>query len=283
MPLPITIMCSHCGNSQQVPQYEAGKKVRCVVCGHVLLVPRSEKPGNVELTESGDRVYRYSPRERGFQLAHGKCESIKAISDHIEKHLAPIADVYHEILSDIVHVDVYHVAPSDDRPWHSLVSGGMSDLPMSVPDGVHGLAHLELMVSLPPHWPLNQESFENEDTYWPIRWLKILARFPHENPTWLGNGHTIPNGDPPEPFAPGTKLCCWLLAPSITAPEGFGHLTITKKTITFLAMVPLYREEMEFKLKHGCDALLEKFDRMGIGAVLDSSRLNVCQKRGKGR
>ena len=37
---------------------------------------------------------------------------------------------------------------------------------------------------------------------------------------------------------------------------------------------------MEFKLKKGTEALLEKFDKYQVSSVLDVKRLNTCKKKG---
>jgi hypothetical protein len=46
--------------------------------------------------------------------------------------------VSHELLPLVPHIDVYVFEPDDDRgrDFFTLVTGGMSDLPMGVPDGV---------------------------------------------------------------------------------------------------------------------------------------------------
>ena len=71
-----------------------------------------------------------------------------------------------------------------------------------------------------------------------------------------------------------------MLLPSITLPKEFYELKTDKKTINFLCIFPLYKEEMEFKLKHGSDKLLDKFDEHGIIDIVDPKRKNVCQKKG---
>jgi hypothetical protein len=85
---------------------------------------------------------------------------------------------------------------------------------------------VELMVTLPGMWHLDQDSFKDEAWYWPIRLRKELARFPHKYSTWLGFAHTVPNGDPAEPYAPGTKFCGAIILPSVTVPDGFHRLRI---------------------------------------------------------
>jgi hypothetical protein len=49
------------------------------------------------------------------------------------------------------------------------------------------------------------------------------------------------------------------------------------KTIHFLSVVPLYLEEMDFKLRCGLDPLLERLQQAGVTELLDIDRDNVCQ------
>jgi len=55
----------------------------------------------------------------------------------------------------------------------------------------------ELVLCLSRDWPVGQTDINDERHFWPLPWLWKLARFPHEYRTWLGYGHTVPNGDPP--------------------------------------------------------------------------------------
>jgi hypothetical protein len=176
-------------------------------------------------------------------------------------------------------VDVHWIKPTSTRPYHTLVTTGMSDRPMQAPARAEAFRYAEVLICLPPEWQLSQADFEKEQWYWPVRWLKILARFPHEYDTWLGFGHTLPNGDPPQPFAPNTTLCCSLLLPPILAPEGFATFEIdSQRQVHFYALVPLYREEMEFKLQQGLEPLIERLDKAGVNELLNIRRKNVCRR-----
>lgn len=149
---------------------------------------------------------------------------------------------------------------------------------MSAPEGYEDSRYAELVMCLPPSWPLTDEAFKDERNYWPIRWLKTLARLPHEYGTWLWASHTVPTGDPAQPYADNTKLCCGLLLKPVLFGEGFHRLVVNNdKGIQFLSLVPLYREEMEFKLKAGLDPLLERLDAAGVTELLDVRRENVCK------
>ncbi len=150
---------------------------------------------------------------------------------------------------------------------------------MKTPEGMEEMSYAELLISLPPDWPLKQEDFKNEDYYWPVRLLKVLARFPHEYDSWLSYAHTLPNGDPPTPYCPGTKFCCAMLAPPITTPENFFQLKVSPETtIHFFAVLPLYLEEVKFKLSRGADELFDRFDKHQITELLDLNRKNVAKK-----
>jgi Suppressor of fused protein (SUFU) len=235
-----------------------------------------------EYSESGVRIYRYEAREKPFQAASGEPETLQAIEDHIEKHVGKIEAVVHELASDLVHIDVHLVEPTEERRFYTLITSGMSDLPMTVPDGAEDFRFAELLICLPADWdmPKVHDTMTDEENWWPIGWLKYLARFPHEYDTWLGEGHTIPNGDPPQPFAGNTQLCCALLTPPLLFDDEFRSLKINEsKAINFYALLPIYKEEMEFKLKRGGEQLYERFDQESINELLDINRKNVCHKR----
>lgn len=202
------------------------------------------------------------------------------ITAHIERHLGPIESVYHEIISDTVHIDVHVVAPTEDCPNIRLVTSGMSDLPMTLGEGVEVSPYLELMLTLPADWPLAQAQLEDERNYWPIRLLKTLARLPHKYATWLGIGHTVPNGYPAEPYAPGVGFDGAIVLLALSAPEEFDELVVSDdKTIDFLSVVPLYPEEMALKLEEGTDALIDLLSDNDIGDVIEPGRHNPAKNR----
>ncbi len=214
-----------------------------------------------------------------WQPADGEM-CLEQISAHIEQHLGPVSGVFHEIVSDAVHIDVHIVPATADFPYLRLVTSGMSDRAMTLPDGIEAPQHMELMMTLPGDWQLQHEAFEDERHYWPIRLLKTLARLPHKHATWLGFGHTVPNGDPAAPYADGVGFDGAIVLPSISAPDGFSELVIdADKTIVFMAVVPLYPEEMALKLHKGTDALLDRFSRKQVNDICEPGRANVAKKR----
>ncbi|WP_196159358.1 suppressor of fused domain protein [Reinekea sp. G2M2-21] len=228
---------------------------------------------------SGSPIFTYTDGEKEWEVPSGE-ECIEEISDHIEAHIGKIPTVMHELVSDTVHIDIHHVPPTKERPFHTLVTSGMSDLPMSVPEDADSTKYMELMVSLPESWKIGDAAFKDEVWYWPVRQLKYLARFPHKYETWFGWGHSIPNGNPAEPFANNTEFCGVILLPSVTVPPDFHKLKINdQKEIEFYSIVPLYNEEMDYKLAKGTDALLDRLEKYHLSDVIDINRKNVAKKR----
>lgn len=203
------------------------------------------------------------------------------ITDHFDKVFpGRVTNVFHEVISDIVHIDIYFMEPTDEEPFRVVYTTGMSDLPMTLPIELEKewghLKRAELMMFLPESWPIGSEDFEDERYYWPIRLLKQLARFPHEYNTWLGYGHTIPNSEEYDPYADNTELNGVILS---ALNEEISSINTKDGTlINVYNVIPLYKEEMDYKLENGMDALFDKLSEVeGNGYWIDSSRKNACK------
>lgn len=228
----------------------------------------------------GNPIYRHT-EENNDSVVENSCKYLEVIEEHIEKHIGEIHMVFHEIVSEFTHIDVHWVQPTKERPYNILVTSGMSDKPMNLPDEIEDKENWELaemMVILPADWKISQKDFEDNANYWPIYFLKMIARLPHQYNTWLGYGHTIPNGETAEPFADNTDLGCMLILPPLLSFEQEVLKLYTKdgKRISFYTLVPLYREEMSFKMEHGVDALLDLFDKNKIDDTIVIDRKNIC-------
>ena len=221
-------------------------------------------------------ILKHSERKRPFELAAGT-EDAQLLEEHIQRYLGDIAIVFHELISDLVHVDVHWIQPTERRPYHTLVTTGMSDIPMTPPPSESDCKYAELLIELPADWPLSAEAFNDEANYWPVRLLKSLARFPHEYETYLWWCHTVPNGDPPTPFHESVGFAGALIVPAVNVPGAFHRCAVSDaKEVCFFAVVPLYQEEMDYKLRKGTDALLDRFDAAGVTELLDPKRRNVA-------
>lgn len=236
-----------------------------------------------EQTPGGSAVLRHGEPRVGQEVIDD-VPGARAIEEHMEKHLGPLAWVLHEIVSDAVHLDVHAIAPSETHPCWTLFTTGMSARRMRAPWAHRERAYAELLVSLPASWPLPDPAASaepmHERVYWPIRGLKFLARMPHTYDTWLGPGHSVPNGNPARRLGPGTKMCCWLTVSPLQLPKDAQELVLPDgRRIHFYGVVPLHRAEMELKLKEGTEALLAKLDEADVDAVIDPARPSVVPRK----
>lgn len=203
-------------------------------------------------------------------------DEMKAVESHIQQYFGKFENVFHELVSPDIHVDICMVPPSEERNYYTLVTMGMGAHKMNVPEELaeYKLERAELAIALPAHWKLDAESIKDEKWYWPIGLLKVLARLPIANDTWLGFGHTM---DKESPFAKDTKLCAAIL----TGPQGVKEgsevcLLPDGEEVNFYQVIPLYQDEMDYKLEHDAETLLEKM--AGISFVVNPSRQNAITR-----
>ena len=147
-------------------------------------------PKASEVTKGGSPVYRYEETEHeAWRPPQAYGEYAEEISGHF-KALFPKREefVYHELISDLVHIDVNIMRPTEERPYYVMYTTGMSDMPMTLPEEIadrEDLKHAELFMFLPGEWNPGETGQLDSDIpdseYWPIRLIKYLARFPHES------------------------------------------------------------------------------------------------------
>ena len=172
-----------------------------------------------------------------------------ALTQALEARFGPIAHVLHE--AGQPELCAFH-----GEDGTTLVTRGMGARAMPAPKGEHSRA--ELVVHLPAGWDIHST---DEREHWPLRWLRLLACMPFEENTWLGWGHTVPGG---VPFAENTRCDTWLLLDAfvpLSYAGGGDPCAITLpggEALALYQLFPLYPEELEFKLEHGAQALVER-------------------------
>lgn len=197
---------------------------------------------------------------------------MKSVEKYICKNFGKFTDVFHEVFSPDIHVDICLIPPAKKRNYYTLVTMGMGAHKMNVPEELsqYKLERAELLITLPADWKIVDK---DEKWYWPIRLLKNIARLPIEEDTWIGWGHTVDNT---KPYAENTKLSGAL----IVAPEAGERKSETcklpdKSEVNFYQIIPLYNEEMEYKIAHDANALLELMDNVSF--VVDIHRPNTAE------
>ena len=206
-----------------------------------------------------------------------------ALRQHIETSIGPIKQVFEEIESDDLTIDIVHVV-RDDLDLNVLVTSGMSARAQAVPAGVEEVAFTEILLMLPAEWPLTREAFvEDERAYWPLRLLKDVARYVHYQQTFIGFGHTVAFAESEaelEPYADNTELCAAIILPALLLGEAaFSFEDEHGRDIACWSVVPLYRDELAFKMQYGADALMNQFDRIEYHGEVEPNRPSAVAAR----
>jgi hypothetical protein len=202
--------------------------------------------------------------ETQFGVTKGRAEFSQTREAVYERLFGKILKVSHELLPLIPHIDVYIFKRSQgDKIVYSLVTGGMSDLEMTMPRGAK---------EVPRRVELIFYCSEPHEEY--IATLRWVAHFPYASKSWLGYGHTMPNGNPPAPFWGSTELDTLLFMPPIvkkdqTLPE---ELKLAGEPVHLLWVVPLTTAECNLKLEKGFDAILDLFQQHRHPHVFDPHR-----------
>ena len=204
-----------------------------------------------------------------------KPENIGPMFLYSEKELEEV-DAYIAKAFDI-HLDVCFVPPTDDEPFYKLVTMGAGAYEMKIPEKWKEwhIERAEYVIYVPKDWNL---SSDKPDDYWPIKVLKDTARLPIWCDTWLSFGHTLQADEAGTAYAPGTRFNSVILdfCENHQGEVRFETSTgkSTGKTITFYQVIPMFPDELKFKMDTGdAGALFDKFEAKGIEyKVVDNNR-----------
>ncbi len=227
------------------------------------------KPGPKSLGKSkgGSRVLKYDADQQEGPKLGFLAESTAAYMEERERiyteRFGPSDVVFHEMLPRAPHIDVYRFPPSGEANFYTYVTGGMSDLAMNSP--------AELGAEFRRAELVFYTEDEREEYAEVLRWL---AHFVHDNNTWLHWGHTMPNGQPPEPIFGTEDLDTFLFTPS-PDPEVGEELKIESDPVHLVRLMPISTAECQLKLDQGVDALYSLLDANNISLVFSSNRKSV--------
>lgn len=162
-------------------------------------------------------------------------------------------------------------------PIKVLMTEGLSDYEMPVPERYKERKFTEIFFALPSYWEIEDTS--NSNMQWPIEQIQKLTKHVIESETWYGPGHTFTNGKPPKPFSYNMKQDHLLLAEPIVLEELLQPMEIAGKTIYFLAIIPLFEEEFDRKMSKGYFKFIRQFRARNGDEILDDFRTSIFKSR----
>jgi len=202
----------------------------------------------------------------------------EALAEHLNQYYeSEEITVFHEMVSPDFHLDVYFINGKDDD-FNILLTSGMSLLEMHVPDVVEDKAaykFAEIMILLPKSIEF-EKSYPNEsENNWIMSMIKETARFPHHYDTWLSIGHTLQATADMKPYSEQTNYVGMVILPSVTFDEEFTTIQAGDELINIYTIFPLYKNELEYKIEYGYDALIDKLIEKNVEEIFDKQRETI--------
>ena len=105
--------------------------------------------------------------------------------------------------------------------------------------------------------PVELHLFSPQSSQAHVELLTAIAHY-HRNEVQLGLGHTVNFG---RPWMPGSQCDHGLISlPYLDGPD-LEILELDNNTVHFLWLIPITKDELEFKKQNGLEALEKEFDR----------------------
>ena len=199
-------------------------------------------------------------------------KQFERISKHYERFFGSDQEpiIFHEVeTTDGLHVDVALFAASSKFPHQVIATIGASDYKM--PQNTPSLSpYNEYMMFLPADFDM-----KDEKNKWAVNFLMRVAKYPYTNKTTLSYCHTMElRGLEVTPDFNMTHA-------QIMFPEACESAEILRvkaglfKTITFLQVMPITKNEWEAIVKNGPEYLIDKIypeDGSGTGFLIAAKR-----------
>lgn len=199
-------------------------------------------------------------------------EEAACTDHHMERYFGSADFVHREPAGPWGQVDVNLIPPSDEHPWFTLVTQGMGARAFRDEEGEE--QRCELLMTLPPDWADSTEDWQRPDRFWPLHLLRLLARFPFATGEPIDWGHSFDLREELDEES-GTDFCAaMLLSPGLFEEEAAACTLPDGARVSYWQVIPLYREEIQYKRAHGTEELLELFTDDMLSTA-DPRRLNA--------
>jgi Suppressor of fused protein (SUFU) len=233
---------------------------------------KQRPPAGGEVSPGGSKYIRHGERTASWMPGFPQFSTLPYLERReavYEQMFGKCALVYDDLFPGLIpHIDVYvHEPGFQGRDFYTLVTGGMSDMPMTMP--LDAPAEFPRRAEIVFYLPPSEAPKRDYGSF-----LSTSARFAYDYQTWLYWGHTIPNGDPPKPIFAGMNFVSVLFLFPLFGPDNklADHLVLDGDPVHFLWIVPLTLAEHRYKLAHGTEALQAVFNRVRLPFVFDEKR-----------
>ncbi|MGV6860610.1 MAG: suppressor of fused domain protein [Putridiphycobacter sp.] len=168
--------------------------------------------------------------------------------------------------------DINVTGPSKGFPYRLVFTNGLSSFSQNTSEKYTEFKHVELYFCLPDYMKI-------EDNMWAVSYLRLIAQLPQKNNTWFGPGDTIPAGNPPTEINEKLKQSYFILSEPMLFKDELTTLHINNLEVRFLAIIPIFKLEFEFKMRNSAKVLIAKLQYKNYTELVDEYRKSVSRKR----
>lgn len=164
-----------------------------------------------------------------------------------------------------------------DVPITVLMTASLSNYQMPVLEKWVGREFNEIYFCLPTYWDF--EDYVNPNSSWIYDWIYKLERFVRDRNTWYGPGHTIPTANPEVPISDLMKQEYFIFLDPILLEKELAPANVQDKTVHFLSIVPLFGDELDYKMGKGTQKFVRKLIQRNYDEKLDDYRKSILNSR----
>jgi hypothetical protein len=158
-----------------------------------------------------------------------------------------------------------------------LMTNGLSNFEMNVPEKHQNSKNIELYFCLPSYWDF--ENQEDENLNWVFPTLFRYHQHILSKNTWFGVGHTIPFSNPLKAISTSMKQSYFFVNEPIFLKDEMTALTIGEKNVHFLALIPIFEDELDYKMGKGTYKFQKKLHAQNVSELLDDYRATVLKSK----
>lgn len=175
-------------------------------------------------------------------------------------------------------VDVMVVPPEGERRFAFVTSLGcaMRPLPARLYADRGEKKHVEFVLAAPQR---GEKNADMQMLNLAANTVRQFAKLAHMNPITVEPGETVAFSDDPEPLFDDSDLVAFAFISPMLPDSGFARLRLAnRRSVGFVAPIPIYREELDLARTKGPDALARALERAGVTEMLHYRRPNSVKR-----
>ena len=173
--------------------------------------------------------------------------------------------------------DYFFIAKPDDAACNILMTSGLNKYGMPSQVSTKSLVHKELYFLLPEYWVV--ADIEKEQFQWLFQTLRKLKKHVIEKKTWFADGHTMLANEEGKQLSDQMKQTYLMLSDPVFLEKELAPMFVDSRDVSFLSVVPIFRNEFQHKQAFGTDKLISLFETYQVTERLDEYRTNLVKSR----